>query len=140
MKRLLIAVVFFVALTPVFGGDDDGLFTIGLMNGRSWSLLTPEAKAVFVRGVYEGLDLLATLPEDPKVDAIHQSVTDLAVTTRATFAEVAETIDVFYKEPLNRNVPVISALTWAKLKADGATAVQLDENSAKLRALYKAAK
>ena len=135
MKRLLIAVLFFVALTPAFADDNDYLLTAGCLNGRGWSALDESSKAMYVRGIYDGMQLLSLFDQDPELKIIRR-LNDAAVLVGVPLKEIAQAVDLFYADSLNRRIPVYAAPTWAKLKSGGATAAQLEPVASSLRALF----
>jgi hypothetical protein len=133
-----------LALIAVKGAAAQEEKTDKLMNGRAWSELKPAIKIAWLTGVYEavfvwGIDLQLlqrdNLPKGFKdVNAIF-----LNFPNSLTFGEIGESLDAFYTEPTNRRIPVLYALNWVKLKADGVPVQALKDWEAGMRGEFAAA-
>ncbi len=55
--------------------------------------------------------------------------------TKVTVGEYIESLNNFYSEPLNRPIEVLFAMNWIRLKANGASEVELKAYEARLRTL-----
>jgi hypothetical protein len=133
MKRLLLVSAVALGLNLVaFAADSDDRFTLGGLNGRGWSGLSESEKVCYLRGIYDGVGLVNDLKT-------LRRLTD-AVWVDVPHEEIAQAVDAFYADSLNRRIPVISALTWVKRKSKGATASELDQMAARIRASVKGVK
>ena len=107
------------------------------MNGRVWDQLSLDGKMGYVVGAVESI---GEVPFHAKKDCA--CVGDALVETMkalygekadALYVETVQAIDVFYKEPANKRVPVIGAMKYVARKMSGASKQELEEYKAALR-------
>jgi hypothetical protein len=129
---VVFALVALVLTSVAFAADSDDRLTLGGLNGLGWSGLSEPEKVCYLRGIYDGIGLVGDLKT-------LRYLTD-AIWVDVPHEEIARAVDAFYADSLNRRIPVISALTWVKRKSNGATASELDQMAARIRASVKSAK
>lgn len=106
------------------------------VNGRYWNGLSVDAKATYIIAATEGMtEILSFVPKDCgcALDAAIKAVTAVSGGHSTSYMELVEGTDDFYKDPTNRAVPVIKALSYVTLKIKGASSKELDDLAAKLR-------
>jgi hypothetical protein len=118
--------------------DTSTLMKTGLsMNGRYWDELSVDGKMGYVVGVGEAL---SEVPFHAKRDCgcvLNASVETMKALygekADALYFETVQAIDLFYKEPANKRIPVISAMKYVAKKMSGATKLELEEYETALR-------
>jgi hypothetical protein len=116
--------------------DFAGVKTSGYINGRYWSTLSLDAKATYLIAIGEAMtEVVAYAPKNCGciLDATIAALGALSGGTSSSYLEISESLDLFYKEPANRPIPVIKALTYVTLKLKGGTSRELDDLVSKLR-------
>ncbi len=114
MRKLLILIILSAAVVVA----DDDIFTASLVNGRAWVDAPQPAKTFYLMGVLEGLTV-------SKNTGIFPST--------MTVGEISKTFDSFYSESTNLIIPLTSALSYARSKAEGASDTALKELETKMR-------
>lgn len=107
--------------------------TAGMRNGRYWRNLSRALKVAHLVGFVEGLQAVSFY--GAILSGGEQTSTEDAATTvygtffpaQATFGEIAEMIDAFYKDTANARVPIVGAVHIAKMTADGGSQKAIDE-------------
>jgi hypothetical protein len=122
MRNSLFIVGLLAALSLVpksFSAEDSIYQSLGMSNGRLWVGISEGLKAFYMKGAFDSLQLC--LPELPaNATALTSQVQRLLLSHGyLTIGEYTESLDVFYREPLNRPIPVVYALDWVSLKASG---------------------
>lgn len=135
--RAAFAVVAMFALSFSSNAQDlFGVKTGPYVNGRYWSALPVEAKATYLVAIGEAMTgVVSYAPKNCAclLDATIAALGALSGGTSSSYLEIAESLDLFYKEPANRPIPVIKALTYVTLKLKGGTSRELDDLISKLR-------
>jgi hypothetical protein len=57
-----------------------------------------------VRGLYDGMGLFVLFNQDPDLKIIHR-LNDVAVLVGVPLKEIAQAVDAFYADSLNRRIP-----------------------------------
>lgn len=111
--------------------------TGGYFNGRFWNSQSREGKATYLYGAME------SIPEVP-MSALKTCACAIDAGTNAMKLlfgekanpvpiEVIELMDTFFREPANRQIPMIEALKYVAEKLSGASRQRLEELETTLR-------
>lgn len=92
---------------PAFSQLPENQVTQGIINGRFWNTAPENAKVYVVVGYCTGM--AASEGTNP----LHDDC------TKATYGEIREGLDTFYREPLNRAIPLPLAVHYFALKMLG---------------------
>jgi hypothetical protein len=109
-----------------------------VMNGHFWQRIDMQSKIFFLEGVENGEHLLflkIAEKQGSATSAIIDSLLDDEV-EGFRLSEMAEQIDIFYKDSANRQIPVIEAYRYISRRIKGATPRELDNLAANLRKKY----
>ena len=99
----------------------DPFFTLGRLNGRFWRILSGSAeKLLYLNGSRD-----AFLVSPPSAD------TGTYFPQILTVAEFSAGIDRFYEEPANRPIPIIYAMGFVTMKADGVDPIEISKSLAR---------
>lgn len=111
-----------------------------VMNGRFWQRIDMQSKIFFLEGVTNGEFLLFfKIAENKKQGSVTSAIIGNLLDDELQgfkFSEVAEGIDMFYKDSANRQVPVIEAYRYISKRIKGASPRELDNLAANLRKKY----
>lgn len=116
--------------------DFDGIRTSGYINGRYWSGLPADAKVTYLIAVGDAMtEIVGYAPKNCNciLEATVAALGALSGGTSSSYLEISESLDLFYKEPANRPIPVIKGLAYVTLKLKGGTSRELDDLVSKLR-------
>ncbi len=128
--------VAFLAVSSLEAQGFNGLQTGINVNGRYWNNLSVEAKATYMIAAGEGAsEVVAHAPKNCAcvVDASLGVLQTISGGDSSSYLEIAEGLDLFYKDPANRPIPVIKALAYVTLKMRGGSNRELDDLVSKLR-------
>ena len=98
--------------------------TAGFTNGRGWNGFPAVMKVAYLSGLSDGSNFI--------VGALSGKDNLLFLTTM-TFGDVTASLDSFFKEPTNANIPVTLALLYVRQKAEGASEAELKALESKMR-------
>jgi len=107
-----------------------------MSNGRFWIAMPGQPlKTAYVAGFVDSLWLCMMEPEHNMAGTVQSMIVS---TSKTTVGEYVESLDKFYAEPMNRKIPIVFAMNWAKKKAGGASETELNEYEARCRAAASA--
>jgi hypothetical protein len=110
--------------------------TGGVNNGRYWNTLATDEKIPYVYGVLDSLvESMHFFPKtcDCGSNASMTAVITLIGSKNPIPLELVEGLDMFFKDPANRQIRIIEAMKYVTLKASGASKGQLEELETSLR-------
>ena len=131
--------------------DSTGLYMFGtsekggkvyhtVANGYFWQRIDMQSKIFFLEGVENGEYLLfLKVAENNKQGNVSRAIIDgLLVDKIENFklSEIAEQIDLFFKDSANRQIPVIEAYRYISKRIKGAAPQELENLAASLRKKY----
>jgi hypothetical protein len=135
MKFLEAAIVIMLSIAVQFvAAQGPGETTLGLMNGRFWVRYYASQgqvdsqrrllAMVYLRGLYDGIAATAvelTEPAEKREEFVNNYVSK-----SLDVEQVRESLDKFYQEPLNLNIPIVRVLPIINAKAKGVPQASLD--------------
>ena len=95
-----------------------------MSNGREWIIMPLPMKTAYIRGALDSLLLCV-----PELDWSKPTVPGVVALWQAEIStdEYRESLDGFYSDPSNRPVPIVHAMTWTRMRANGASETKLKE-------------
>src|SRR5438309_1383286 len=101
-----------------------------MTNGRFWAQLPQIAKMMFVTAYCEGyLKAMAASQYAVREDAIAtkhiNAANEIAVVDYINYGEVSDQVEIFYKDPANRGLPIgeMVAISLKKFKGESDAAI-----------------
>lgn len=101
--------------------------TYAALTGREWTALTKEAKITYFAGFMDALNSWGT-------EAARSPKSSDAVPFGQRIVDITDSLDGFYSEAANRQIPVSWALSWVSRKFSGLSEPKLKELETALRA------
>jgi hypothetical protein len=118
-------------------------FTGGMPNGRMWQSLTSIAKLAYLAGLNDGVNSFrAKLDRETKLEPFRNAIESAENTlyTKATYAEIIDQMDLFYKDSANARIPLRYSYEYSLKRIKGAASTELDDFLSTLRAFASSAK
>jgi hypothetical protein len=105
-------------------------------NGRFWLEMQGEMKLGYLLGYIDGVHatsvtLAAGCPDVKRLRLLPHTLSSV---------EIAEALDEFYNDPLNRQIGIVFAITATARKAEGATSAEMDQMISEFRKAASATK
>ncbi len=111
-----------------------------VVNGYFWQRIDMQSNIFFLEGVENGEHLLfLKVTENNKKGNVSRAIIDEVLVDKIEdfkLSEIAEQIDLFYKDSANRQIPVIEAYRYISKRIKGAAPRELDNLAASLRKKY----
>jgi hypothetical protein len=110
--------------------------TGGVNNGRYWNSTTTVQKISYVYAVFDALvESVQFFPKSCECgfEAVANGIKTLTGPKDPIPIEVVEGLDIFFKDPANRQIRIIEAIKYVALKASGASKEKLDDFETSLR-------
>lgn len=128
--------------TPLYIGTTEKGYKVyyPVSNGYFWQQIDMQSKIFFLEGIENGEHLLfLKVTEKNKQGNISRAVIDGLLEDQIEnfkLSEIAEQIDLFYKDSANRQIPIIEAYRYISRRIKGATPRELDNLASALRKKY----
>jgi hypothetical protein len=121
------------------------------VNGDHWVTFSPLEKLIYLRGTQEAVPAAKALiyTQRQRLDDMYmlneiemieinctKTPGTCASSPEVSYAEFAAALDVFYANKYNRQVPILSAFHWVKLRFTGSPSLVLDIEAGRLRRLF----
>ena len=111
-------------------------FTDGLLNGRSWIALPDMYRAMFVAGFRDATKYYDDSLRSTRLSQDSAGLLDVVHVPGLNNEDLSAAVTAFYTDSTNRNIPVISAIAWVRLKAIGGSQRDLDGYAAGMRSAF----
>ena len=98
----------------------------GYLIGEAWNEWSEDLKTGYIIGFYDGLRYPSTVA-NLDTDLFHTSL---------NYGKIRAEVDSFFKEEINRPLPIFAALRHISQKSRGATARELEEYLTTVRKAY----
>jgi hypothetical protein len=140
MHRFLLYIL--VALATTIPSESQNLTGRGMrtnasFNGRFWNTLPPQTKAGYVFAIMDSANIFPSFAPKDCICAIDTSMTFLKEllgdSGNPTPNEIIEEMDAFFKEQVNRQIPILQALRYVSKKMTGSTQNELQQFEITLR-------
>jgi hypothetical protein len=109
-------------------------------NGYSWNRMDMQSKIFFLKGLDNGEYLLfLKVVEANKQGSASRAVIDSLLTDKIDgfkLSEIAEQIDMFFRDSANRQIPVIEAYRYVAKRIKGANPREFEDLASSLRNNY----
>jgi hypothetical protein len=118
LKLMMVCAVSFVAHSQTPANQ----FTGGVINGRFWQTLTPEAKTGFLVGFREGI-----------IAGDNDDVSRIYISDSATVGQAKKGIDLFYGDPANLAIAIKDASRIFLMRLGGADSTAVEAVTVRAR-------
>ena len=133
--RVLILSVVFVLTISLHAQIPEDQQTLGSLNGRLWISMSRELKVAFIGGFLEAFRA-CMLSSD--LSELRGAVgVGSMIGAKMNIGEYQESLDGFYLEPTNRQIPIFLVMNWSAMKSKGASEKELKEYEIKMHGFTK---